>query len=491
MALLESFRKGTDSTSTRVFIGLVLLFFVAWGGGGIEDASKIVATVDGVAITQTERDRSYREMARRFGNMSPEQEETVAAQVLQKLIREEVIIAEAKRQGITVSSSEIARQIRKIEAFQDEKGAFDERLYKERVRRLGYTAGQFEDRMRRDLLVQRFNELVSYSAVVTRQEVDEQVRAQATNLEVAYVRLSTTQFYDDVVIADAERDTYAAANADAIKKSYDEDYDRFYNLPKRYQLSLILLRNDVAGTTMEDLRSRAEQVRALAEGGADFADLARRFSEDLTAQNGGSLGLRPAAQFDPAEVAAADAAGVGKVTAVVETTRGLEILKVEAMEDAKVISLAEATPDIAVKLMRAERVGPVLTEFANKVLANWTDAATPPLELLGSQGATVEVTESFVLGAGEVPGIGKEAELMAALADAKSGAVLPKTFSVRGSTVLVAVKSRTEPNEAEMETRRSLVEARLRAEREQEMFTRWVDDRVAQAKVEMTQVVAR
>src|SRR5262245_18954871 len=104
MAILESFRKGTDSTSTRVFIGLVLLFFVAWGGGGIDDATKILVTVDGVAITQTERDREYRREARSDRAMSHEEEEALAARVLQQLIREEVLDAESQRLGVVVST---------------------------------------------------------------------------------------------------------------------------------------------------------------------------------------------------------------------------------------------------------------------------------------------------------------------------------------------------------------------------------------------------
>ncbi len=485
MSILQSFRSGTDSAAFKILLGALVLSFVAWGAGGMEDQSQIIATVDGVAITRSDRDRAYREMARSMGNLSPEQEETLGSQVSQKLIREEVLLAEAARLGITVADEEIARQIRKIKFFEDDDGKFSEKLYNERVKRLGYRAGQFEERMRRDLLVQRFAELLSRGVVVTRAEVEDLIRAQSTEVTVSYVRLSTTLFYDDVAVSDGDRDSFIKANADKIKKSYDDDFERFYNMPRRIRLSMILLRNDIGGTDSAALKAKAEEIRTLAAGGADFADLARRFSEDLTAETGGNLGLRPAAQLDPAEVAAADQAGLGKVSSVVETARGLEILKVDAIEEAKVRSLEEATADIAVKLIRADRVGGVMKEYAQSVLANWTDAAAPPLVLLANQGLTVEATESFVLGAGEVPGLGKDAAILAALATAPAGSVLPTPFEVRGSTVIVAVLTRDEPEAAELAARRDMMEARIRSEREQQVFERWIDDRVAKATVVM------
>jgi len=81
----------------------------------------------------------------------------------------------------------------------------------------------------------------------------------------------------------------------------------------------------------EEAEERAHRIALLAqERGADFAELARRYSDDPLAQvNGGYLGIFPKSRLTPEFQVAVFAAPVGGVTQVLETEHGFHVVKRE------------------------------------------------------------------------------------------------------------------------------------------------------------------
>ena len=108
----------------------------------------------------------------------------------------------------------------------------------------------------------------------------------------------------------------------------------------------MLLKTDVEGVSEEELSAKMNEIIAAAEGGADFSDLARRYSEDLSAVNGGSLGAMAKPQIDPAAVDAIFAAP-NAMTAAVKTAQGLQIFKVGAITEEETIPFEDVQRDIA------------------------------------------------------------------------------------------------------------------------------------------------
>ena len=485
MNALQVMRKAIDTTATRVIMGAVLLVFMFWGVSGRRDLGNgIVATVNGVAITEVDRSGLLRRVLRQAGaGVSDEQAAAMAADVLQQLIKQEAMLQEAERLGIHVSAAEIRKEILAEDGFKGKDGKFDEKLFKQRLRNMNYTQGTYEETIRKGLMLQKLTELVANSVILSNEEGWTLYQKDQTRVSLAFVRIPTTAFLTDIQIADSERDAFVAANKDKIEASYKDNYDRFYNLPKRYQLRMILLRTDIEGADKEAVRAKAEQVRGLAAAGGDFSELAKRWSEDLTAASGGGLGERPMSQFDPAEITAADAAGVGSVTGVFETARGFEILQVEKVTDARVISLEEATPDIAVAMLKEERVPKLAADFATGLLADWSTNKVPPTEKLAARNLVVEMTETFSAAQPTIPTIGENAEISAALRTATVGTVLPKVYEIRGLSYVIAVHDRQEPTRAEYDGQATMVRAQLLRQRQQEFVTAWADEVVARADV--------
>ena len=275
MTAMQGIRKAIDTTATRVIMGAVLVVFMFWGVSSPRDLGNgIVATVNGVAITEVDRSGLLRRVLRQAGaGVTDEQAAAMAADVLQQLIKQEAMLQEAERLGIHVSAAEIRKEILAEDGFKGPDGKFDEKTFKLRLRNMNYTQGAYEETIRKGLMLQKLTELVANSVILSTEEGWTLYQQDQTRVSLAFVRIPTTAFLGDIQIPDGERDSFVAANKEKIEASYKENYDRFYNLPKRYQLRLILLRTDIEGADKEVVRAKAEQVRALVAAGGDFSEL--------------------------------------------------------------------------------------------------------------------------------------------------------------------------------------------------------------------------
>ncbi|HVQ40362.1 MAG TPA: peptidylprolyl isomerase [Pyrinomonadaceae bacterium] len=134
---------------------------------------------------------------------------------------------------------------------------------------------------------------------------------------------------------------------------------------------------------MERRRQRAADLRRKAAAGADFAALARQFSEDPgTRGSGGSLGTfgrgSHPASFDEATFKLKS----GATSEVVQTEYGFHVIKVSAREAGRRQALTEAAPEIRRRL---------LAEREAKNLADWLRAAR--------QKASIRINEPYRFGA--------------------------------------------------------------------------------------------
>lgn len=485
MSFLDTLRQGTDSTATRVLIGIVgVAFVVSMGGRNRNAKSEIYAVVDGQAITKSEFDQVMRQTARQVGrNLSDSERNDLAANVLERMIVQEVLLAQASSLHVGVSAEEIARVLKSQPAFKkDDK--FDQATYEHWLREQGQSADRFEENIRRSILTNKMRDFAGAGVTVTEAEVHDTWKAHATEFDLQYVRIPKTAFLQEVQVTDADISTWIAGNADAIKKQYDAEFEHSYNVPKRYTLSEIVFRTDLPGVDKEAKHKKADEVAALAASGADFAELARTWSEDITASSGGNLGQRAPAQLDPVLITAAEAAGVGKVSPAVETGRGYEIVRVEAIEDAHVIPLEEAQKTIADSMIRDARVGDVQRAYTTKILDAWTATHVVPRDLTEARKLSVDQTGTFSLDAREIPTLGEQPALRAALETAKAGDVLPLPIESKGTLYVVAVSSRTEPLPEDFEAEKAGIRAGLLAARQEDFYERWQAALVADATVE-------
>ncbi len=162
----------------------------------------------------------------------------------------------------------------------------------------------------------------------------------------------------------------------------DADIERFYNeniqqfsTPEQVRASHILLKTSLSttgGPSADDaaVKAKAEDILKQARSGADFAELAKKFSQDEgTAPNGGDLDYfgrgRMVPEFDTAVFAMEKP---GDISDLVKTQYGYHIIKLVDKKVGATKTLAEVKPQISEQLA-AQRVQTQATDLTAKLAA--------------------------------------------------------------------------------------------------------------------------
>jgi parvulin-like peptidyl-prolyl isomerase len=144
-----------------------------------------------------------------------------------------------------------------------------------------------------------------------------------------------------------------------------------YSTPARIQLAHILFHLDPNATSdqIAAMTAKAEELRARIKKGADFAEMAKEYSDDPNGKNGGDLGwFKPGQMLDELEKAAENLQ-VGEVSDPVRTRAGIHLIKLEAREGASHENLGELQEQIKQQLYNAaleDRFQKWLTEELRK-----------------------------------------------------------------------------------------------------------------------------
>ena len=173
------------------------------------------------------------------------------------------------------------------------------------------------------------------------QEQVEMSKAQAGSAD-AYTKALTelgvtpeeyaTRVREMILIQEAIKkavDAKLKVTADDCKKFYDENRSKFL-IPEQVRASHILILCPAEATAEVKTQKLAQIQAALAlvKGGENFADVARKFSEDPgSKEQGGDLGLFARGRMVPEFETAAFALATNQVSSVITTSYGYHIIK--------------------------------------------------------------------------------------------------------------------------------------------------------------------
>lgn len=144
--------------STIAFIGAG---FVGWGQYSYGDKSGAVAKVGDISITTAEYQKAYSNLFSQYnqvfqGKLDEKQAQQfgLQRQALKTLIDQALIINLAQSYKLNVSDEELFNLIKSQEAF-SKNGSFDKQLYAEVLSQNQLTIKEYEEAMRRELLIQK------------------------------------------------------------------------------------------------------------------------------------------------------------------------------------------------------------------------------------------------------------------------------------------------------------------------------------------------
>jgi len=274
------------------FAGLLLA--VGQAPAMAQTANRIAAIVNDAVITERDVTGQTQAILEEQGAeeaVTGDQAAQMRQAVLRRLIEQQVMLQEAKRAQISVSMDEVLKRLEDVRA----RFASEDQL-QESLKSAGMSMERLKDQMREQLMIQEL--------------IDRRIRST-------------------IVVSPQE-----VARALAEHPDWEKPGDR-----ARASHLLIRVSED---RSEDEARALVEHLRQQLLHGADFAALAKRYSEDPHRDDGGAMGWSASGELLPELDAALFQLPVGELSMPIQTRLGFHVLRVEERRAASSLSLMEA-----------------------------------------------------------------------------------------------------------------------------------------------------
>jgi len=438
-----------------------------------------------------------------------------------QLITQKALIAEAERMGFKVTDQELRDTL--------QKGQYGQILYPngQYIGDEGYanfinsnfqmSITQFQEALKDDLLLKKLESAVEGPVNVSAQDIAEEYKRQNTKVKFDYAVLSLDDVMKDIKPTDAELKSYyeghkqqynnsipekrqvryivvdnsqlasqvQVSNAD-LQKYYREHEDQF-RVPEQVNVRHILIKTPTPGpdgktdpAAVKAAEAKAEDVLAKVKAGGNFADLAKKYSDDPGSKDqGGSLGWVQRGRTVPEFEKAAFGLKKGETSGIVQSSYGFHIIHVDDKQDAHVRSFDEVKAEIepAVRQLAA-------ASLADKVAGNvLNQARADGLDKAAQANHLNVITSNYVTRTDTLPGVGTSPQLMDAVFSAPPKSA-PDSSNTPAGTVVFQVSEVKPPATPTFEEIRARVEAEYKGDRAQALLAQKTTEMADKAKAE-------
>ena len=478
MTMLDRMRR--HKNWLKWSLALVCLAFVIFyipdflmrGSGADAASGDTIAKVEGHEITGGEFRRTYQAQLQAYrsaygGNMSEQllKQLGIEQQILQQMVDEQAALAEGARLGVEVSDEEVRQRIFTTPAFQENGQFIGDQRYQQllRMQRPPMIPAEFEDGIRRSLTVEKLRTLLSGWLSIPDNELEQEYRRRNDKVKLAVVSFTTDSFRTQANATDAEVASYFDAHkpdfkmpekrkiryllidVDALRakivvppadveRSYNDGIEQ-YTTAEQVRASHILLKTD--GKDDAAVKAKAEDVLKQAKAGADFAELAKKYSEDeASAKNGGDLDYFGRGRMVPEFDQAVFAMQPGQTSDLVKTQYGYHIIKLVDKKAATTRTLADVRQQLTDQLAyeRAQAQAADLAQNLEQQIRKPADLD----KVAKAQGLAVQESGFFARDE-PILGLGPSPEASGRAFDMKQGEVSGTVRTSRGFAFLTLV----------------------------------------------------
>jgi peptidyl-prolyl cis-trans isomerase D len=333
-----------------------------------------VATIGSESVSAREFQSAYRNNIQRMGSqVSPEMLRAFGfdKQVLDYLIKQRVVTVEARRLGLQVTDTEVQDKVLSTPPFVDAGGFIGHAKYQQLLERNNMTVQEFEEGIRSQLLGDKLRSFLTAGVTVSDADVEKEYRKINEKAKIDYFVIEPAKFESKVTVSDQEQRDFYEKNKtryqmpeqrkakyifiDTVKYHKEatatdqELHDYFNQHVEDYRLKELVSAQHILFKTegkkpeeVDAIRKKALSVLERIKKGEDFSTLAKQFSEDSTAANGGNLGeFSRNGQMVPEFEKAAFSLGVGAVSDLVQTQYGFHIIKVLKKQEPRLRTFEE------------------------------------------------------------------------------------------------------------------------------------------------------
>lgn len=375
----------------------------------------------------------------------------------QSMITEKAIVFEANKMGLGVSDDELSDYLHQGQFGQllFPSGNFiGQQAYEQFVEnQFNMSVQQFEQEVKAEIAQKKLLSTVGAAVTVSDKDIAQEVRRQDAKVKFDYAVLTLDDIKKGINPTDAELKAFYEQNkqqyvnsipekrkakyiyvsttniADKVQVSpeevqaYYKQHQDDYRIPETVTVRHILIKTPTADANgkvdqkaVDAARAKAEDIEKQLKAGANFSDLAKKYSEDPgSAPNGGLLtGLRKGQTVPEFEQAAFNTPA-GQTTGIIRTQYGFHIIHVESKQEARLKPLDEVKPEIE-PLLKQQKAGAQAQSMATAVQ---TLSRTEGIEKAGKERGFDVLTTDMITQTDQVPGVGAAPEFMSGIFSAK------------------------------------------------------------------------
>ncbi len=375
--MMDNLRAASNHVVLKVILGLIILSFVLTGVGNylIGGNGDYAAKVNGHEISRAELEQAFNSERNRQQQMLGDQFSQLASndgyiqqmrqQALSQLVDQALLDQYISDLHLGISDEQVKQAIFNQKAFQTN-GKFDNAKYNGLITSMGFSADQYAEALRKQLLNQQLINAIANTDFMLKDETTKltdlvsqqrEIRQAVINVNALAAKQTVTddeiaQYYqqhqNSFMAPEQFRVSYIKMDAAAMQQPVSEAdiqswYDQHkadYSQPQRSRYSIIQTKTEAEARSVLD---------ALKQGG-DFASLAKSKSADpISARKGGDMGwLEPATT--PDELKNASLTEKGQLSDVIKSSVGFLVVRLDDIQPEQVKPLAQVHDVIADKV---------------------------------------------------------------------------------------------------------------------------------------------
>jgi peptidyl-prolyl cis-trans isomerase D len=421
------------------------------------------------------------------GQLPRDAAEVYLPQVVDQMVQDDAVVYSFEKMGLRVSDDEVLAGFMAVypQLFQNGKLISTDQLA-QMLDQQHQTLAEGIDSMRRQLLSAKIQNIIATSVIVTPQEVDQAIERKHETVRVDYIAFPPAKFRDQVKVTpedlrkayDSNKAAYtipekrsfqvllldqkkmeeAMTVTDAqLRQAYASNMDSM-RTPERVKVRHILLMTEgKSDAEKKQILAKAQDLLKQIKGGADFAEVAKKNSQDPgSAPNGGELGFIVRGQTVPEFEKFIFSAKPKEISDIVTTQYGYHIIQVEEKEPARVKPFDEVKESLAEQIKK-QSVNDKMQTAADQIRAALLKDPASGAEVAKQNGAELVDVKDAEAGA-PIPGIGPSPEIDQQLAAMKPNDVSEPLVLSGNRMAVVVLKQKTAPRPAEFNE----VEAKVR-----------------------------
>ena len=375
----------------------------------------------------------------------------------ENVITQKAVVYEADKMGLAASDQEVRDFLHQGELgkalFPDGNFIGEDRYAQLVDANFHMGVQQFEQEVKTEIAQRKLLAAIGAAVTVSDNDIRKEVERQDTKVKFEYAVLTLDDVKKDIKPTDAELKAFYDKNKqqfvnsipEKIKAKYilidtknvaqqvqitPEELQQYYRqhqddfrIPETVTVRHILIKTptpDANGKVdqkaVDAARAKAEDIAKQLKAGANFADLAKQYSQDeSTAKDGGLLPPITRGRTVPEFEQAAFNTPAGQTTGVIRTNYGFHIIHVESKQEARLKPLDEVKADIEPTLKK-DKASAQTQSIAGAIQ---TLAKSAGLEKAAKEHNLDVFTTDFISPGDAVPGIGNAPQFLATLLAAK------------------------------------------------------------------------